>query len=135
MQSLTFILPSVMVPVLSRHSTFTRASISNEYRSCTRVLCVIKRRMPTVSAKLVKSNMPEGIMPMMTVTVRWMTSLSSALPKTPSSAVMFPLLMKNMPVAMGMIKIPMTEMIHLVERMSSEFGFLYFLAFADSELR
>ena len=30
MQSLTFIRPSVIVPVLSRHSTLTRASISRE---------------------------------------------------------------------------------------------------------
>ena len=37
-QSFTLMRPSVIVPVLSRHNTFTLASISKEYRSCTSVL-------------------------------------------------------------------------------------------------
>ena len=66
MQSLTFMRPSVMVPVLSRQSTLTRASISSEYISCTRVLYFARRIMPTDSATVVRSSSPEGIMPMMT---------------------------------------------------------------------
>ena len=70
MQSLTFILPSVIVPVLSRQSTLTRASISSEYKSCTKVLCLVRRITPTASATLVSSSIPEGIMPIITVHVR-----------------------------------------------------------------
>ena len=76
MQSLTFMRPSVRVPVLSRHKTLTRASISNEYMSCTSVLRDISRMMPSVKARLVRSSIPEGIMPMTMETVRWMVSFS-----------------------------------------------------------
>ena len=69
-QSLTFILPSVIVPVLSRHNTLTLASISSEYISCTSVWFLASLTMPTASATLVKRSMPEGIMPMTTEQVR-----------------------------------------------------------------
>ena len=68
-QSLTRILPSVIVPVLSRHRTLTRASISREYISCTSVLYFARRIMPTESATVVSSNKPEGTMPMTTENV------------------------------------------------------------------
>ena len=130
MQSLTFMRPSVMVPVLSRQSTFTRASISSEYRSCTRVLCVIRRMMPSVSAILVSSSMPEGIMPMTMETVRWIVSLSCV--RSLSAGLKLFQLMKNMPIAMGMMRMPTIMMTSFVERISSDFGFLYFFAFAES---
>ena len=59
----TFIVPSVIVPVLSRHSTSVRASISIEYKSCTSVLLLASLITPTASATLVSKNMPAGIMP------------------------------------------------------------------------
>ena len=68
--SLTFILPSVIVPVLSRHSTFTRASISSEYISCTSVFDFASLIIPTASASEVSSSIPEGIIPITTVQVR-----------------------------------------------------------------
>ena len=69
MQSFTVILPSVIVPVLSRQSTLTRASISREYRSCTRVCFFASRLTPNAMASDVKSNSPEGIMPITTAPV------------------------------------------------------------------
>jgi len=61
--SQTFIVPFVIVPVLSRHNVSTRASISIQYNSCTRVRDFAKLITPTARASDVKRNMPAGIIP------------------------------------------------------------------------
>ena len=60
--------PVVMVPVLSRHSTSTRARVSMPYSSCTSVLRLPSRTTPTASATLVSRISPSGIMPTMAAT-------------------------------------------------------------------
>ena len=57
----TCILPSVMVPVLSRHRVSTRASVSMQYSSCTSVLRFARLMEPTASATLVSKTRPSGI--------------------------------------------------------------------------
>ena len=47
---------------------------------------------------------------------------------TPDAASKLPLAIKNMPIAMGIIKMEMTLIMSLVEFISSEFGLLYFFA-------
>ena len=61
-KSTTFIVPSVMVPVLSRHKTFVLASISIEYRSRTKVFFFASLTTPTASAMVISRNIPAGIM-------------------------------------------------------------------------
>ena len=63
--SLTRMLPSVIVPVLSRHSVSTRASISMQYSSCTTVFLFARRKKEAASATLVSRKGPAGIMEIM----------------------------------------------------------------------
>ena len=53
---------SVSVPVLSRHTTSTRASSSTAGSSCTSTWCRPSRTTPTAKATLVSSTSPSGIM-------------------------------------------------------------------------
>ena len=71
---------------------------------------------------LVRSSIPEGIMPMITVAV----SLTASF--TPTTA----LFLRNIRMAIGMIMMPTIVMIIFMECISSECGFLYFFAFAES---
>jgi len=66
---LTSIVPSVIVPVLSRQSTSTRASVSIQYRSCASVLCLERRITLTQNTVDESATSPEGIMPMSVATV------------------------------------------------------------------
>ena len=54
----------VMVPVLSTHSTSTRASVSVHLRSCTKVFWAARRRTLAASARLTIRYSPSGIIPM-----------------------------------------------------------------------
>ena len=65
----TAILPSVRVPVLSRHRTSTRASVSMQKSSWTRVFLRPKLMTPTASAMLMSSTSPSGIIPSTAATV------------------------------------------------------------------
>ena len=56
-------LPSVIVPVLSRHNTSVLASISILYKSWTKVLFLASLTTPTARATLVSKNIPAGIIP------------------------------------------------------------------------
>ena len=60
--SATSIVPSVIVPVLSRHTTSTRASTSMAGSSCTSVRRRDSRTTPTANATLVSSTRPSGTM-------------------------------------------------------------------------
>ena len=55
--------PVVMVPVLSRQSTSTRASVSMQYSCCTSTWLFAKRTTATASTVDVKRISPSGIMP------------------------------------------------------------------------
>ncbi len=67
--SSTCMVPSVMVPVLSRQIVSTRASISIEYSSCTRALWNERRTTLLASTILVSSTSPSGTMPTRAATV------------------------------------------------------------------
>ena len=58
-----------MVPVLSAHSTSTRASTSIAGSSCTRHRLLARRTTPTANATLVSSTSPSGTMPTSPATV------------------------------------------------------------------
>ena len=58
---LTFMLPVVIVPVLSMHSTSVLASISKEYISCTNTFFFDKTSTPATSVVENKRYIPEGI--------------------------------------------------------------------------
>ena len=55
--------PSVIVPVLSRLSASTRASVSTDSSSCTSVLWRASRMAATAKFSEVSSTRPSGIMP------------------------------------------------------------------------
>ena len=69
------------MPVLSRHSTSTRARSSIEYSDCTSVCRRARRTTPTASATLVKSTSPSGIMPIIAATVETTLSSSGCAPR------------------------------------------------------
>ena len=75
----TSILPVVMVPVLSRHSVSTRASVSMQYSCCTSTFDFAKRTTATASTVDVSRMSPSGIMPTSAATVDRM-AWSSATP-------------------------------------------------------
>ena len=61
--------PSVMVPVLSRQRVSTRAQVSTQYISCTRVFRAESLITLTANARLMSSTRPSGIMPTIAATV------------------------------------------------------------------
>ena len=61
--SQTCIVPSVIVPVLSRHKTLLLASISMEKRSFTSVFFLLSLITPTASAIVTSKNIPAGTIP------------------------------------------------------------------------
>ena len=61
--SVTFIVPSVIVPVLSRQRTSVLASISIEYMSLTNVFLFASLTTPTDKAMVISKNIPAGIIP------------------------------------------------------------------------
>ena len=63
MTSTTFIVPSVIVPVLSKHRTLARASISMEYRFLTSVFFLPSLITPTDNPTVINRYMPAGIIP------------------------------------------------------------------------
>lgn len=58
-----------MVPVLSTHSTSTRARVSMQFMSWTRTFCWASFMAETAMATLVSRYSPSGIMPMSAATV------------------------------------------------------------------
>lgn len=66
---LTSMVPSVIVPVLSRQSTSTRARVSMQYKSCANVLCRERRITLTQNTVDESATSPDGIMPMSVATV------------------------------------------------------------------
>ena len=119
----TCMLPSVIVPVLSRQSTSTRASVSMLYRSCTSVRLRASLMTPTASAIEVSITSPSGIMPTTEATVPVTASLRESV---------LVRLLKNINIPSGKIAIETMRMIQLIERISSDFGFLNFFASAIS---
>ena len=75
--SATSIVPSVMVPVLSRHSTSTRASTSMAASSWTSVRRRARRTTPAAKATLVSSTRPSGTMATMPPTAETSASRQS----------------------------------------------------------
>ena len=73
----TSILPVVMVPVLSRHSVSTRASVSMQYSCCTSTWLFARRTTATASTVEVSRMSPSGIMPTSADTVDRMASFVS----------------------------------------------------------
>ena len=67
--SATSMAPVVMVPVLSRQSTSTRASVSTQYDCCTSTLLDARRVVAMANTLDVKSTSPCGIMPTTAATV------------------------------------------------------------------
>ena len=61
----------VMVPVLSTHSTSTRARDSMQFISCTSTRCRVSFMADTARAMLVSRYSPSGIMPTRAATVDW----------------------------------------------------------------
>ena len=61
--SSTTMLPSVRVPVLSRQRVSTLASVSTQYRSCARALCLASLITLTQKMALVRVTSPLGIIP------------------------------------------------------------------------
>ena len=57
------------MPVLSRHTTSTRASPSIEYSSCTSAFNFNKRMVDTAKATLVSTTKPSGIIPIIAADV------------------------------------------------------------------
>ena len=77
----TSILPVVMVPVLSRHSVSTRASVSMQYSCCTSTFDFAKPTTATASTVDVSRMSPSGIMPTSADTVDRMAPLVSTPPR------------------------------------------------------
>ena len=61
--------PVVIVPVLSKHNTSTRANASIASISCTSAFFLARRPTPRIKETLVKSTSPSGIMPRTPATV------------------------------------------------------------------
>ena len=78
MVSSTAIRPSVRVPVLSRQRTSTRARVSIQNNSWTRVFRRPRLTTPTANAMLMSSTSPSGIIPSTAATVLTMASEISA---------------------------------------------------------
>ena len=81
MRSWTSIPGSVMVPVLSTHSTSTRARVSMQFMSWTRTFCWASFMAETAMATLVSRYSPSGIMPMRAATVDWV-EVRKSMPST-----------------------------------------------------
>ena len=77
--STTSMRSSVSVPVLSAHTTSTRARPSTAPSSCTRQPWRPRRTTPTAKAMLVRSTRPSGIMAMTPATVPLMASAVDSL--------------------------------------------------------
>ena len=119
--SSTIILFSVTVPVLSTHSVSTRASVSMQPSSCTRVLRWARRTTPATSARLVSRYSPSGIMPMIEPTVL-VTAIGTARPSHTYS-------LTNITTPSGMTRMPIHLTRFCSERIISDCcGFLARLA-------
>ena len=68
-KSLTSIIPSVNVPVLSKHNVSTLASVSIQYNSCTNTFDLDSLITLTAKTVLVRRMSPSGIIPIIAATV------------------------------------------------------------------
>jgi hypothetical protein len=91
-----------MVPVLSTHKTSTRASVSIEFMSWTRVFFWASRTTDTARATLVSRYSPSGIMPMREATTAG-TASKKVVSRTKIS-------LQNRAMPMGIRAYPMTRM-------------------------
>ena len=73
----TVILPSVIVPVLSRHNTSTLANVSIQYSSWTKTFFFASLVTLTASTVLVNNTNPSGIIPIKAATVLTIACLKS----------------------------------------------------------
>ena len=62
-------MPSVIVPVLSKHKVSTRAKVSIEYKSWTKTLYLESLKTATAKTVLVNKTNPSGIIPIKAATV------------------------------------------------------------------
>ena len=122
MVSYTFILPSVMVPVLSKQMTFTLARVSIQYNCWTRTLYLDSLITLTAITELVRRIRPSGIMPIKAATVAITESYT-----LPVIVIWFA--KKRMP--MGIIKIESIFNKRLNEPIIIELVFLLYLASLD----
>ena len=67
--SYTSIIPSVIVPVLSRQRVSTRAKLSVAYKSCDKTLYLESLIILTANTLLVRRTSPSGIIPIIAATV------------------------------------------------------------------
>lgn len=114
---------SVMVPVLSTHSTLTRASVSMHFMSWTRTFLDESRTTLTASATLARRYSPSGIMPMTAATMETMLLVKAASAKKNCCT--------KSRTPMGMIRIPTTPTSLSRMRSISDCS-SWFMAFASS---
>ena len=67
--SFIVISPEVIVPVLSKHITSTRAKVSIQYNCCTKTLNLASLATLTAITELVSKRRPSGIIPIKAPTV------------------------------------------------------------------
>ena len=113
-------LPSVMVPVLSKQSTSTWASVSREYSSCTNTLRFAKRPTPTAKLMLINRTRPLGSMPSKPAAVET-TEVVGSPPRKKNAS-------KNNTMPKGIIKNPVKRVTFLIEVTNSECTCFIFLA-------
>ena len=112
--------PSVMVPVLSRHRVSTRARVSTQYRSRTRVFRAESFTTLTAKHTLTSSTSPSGIMPTMAAVVLT-TEFCRVSPSTKNC-------FQNSRAPMGRMPKPTHLTMRSIESMISELRFLMYLA-------
>ena len=118
--SLTSIIPSVIVPVLSRHNTSVLASVSIQYNSWTKTLYLPSLITDTARTVLVKRTNPSGIIPIRAATV-FITALVILLSFTP---IWF--MKRSIPT--GTITIDIYLIILFNDSIRTELGFFKYLA-------
>ena len=127
----THIVPSVIVPVLSRQSTSARASISIEYMSCTSVLFLASFSTLSVRVRVTRRYIPAGIMPM-TEPLVFSTVFLRISPAGTPARISACRLQKKRSTVIGTMNIPMYLSRLPRSRKRSDCGFLKFFAACSS---
>ena len=118
--SSTCMVPSVMVPVLSRHRVSTRANVSTQYKSRTRVFRAESFTTLTAKHTLTSSTRPSGIMPTMAAVVLT-TEFCRVSPSTKNC-------FQNSKAPMGRMPKPTTLTMRSMESIISELRCFMYLA-------
>ena len=136
-------LPSVMVPVLSRHKVSTRASISMQGNSRTSTFLCASLSAPTASVMLVSKTIPLGTIPIILPAALTMASLTvfliSATPwkycpttlSTPTR-VAISALVKNVAIPSGKMMIAIILMMDMMPLKMRESGVFASFTLAES---